>query len=208
MRSIRAGWFKLLDVISHPPSSVKWNFCRKRPDSAERFTSNKSHFSDGKRFHPSFFQSDLLLTLSWARCIPSLNMFPCNRDCPKALGKESKQLRVLQRVEVTLACRVRCPATTNPVCDVTPFQVSLPLSKTLKRALIDWTQLLLKSPAYDAFPVKMQGTGEYERHASRMKWETREKQATRTGRQGVSRMERVKALLQTVKANMKLSRWT
>lgn len=145
------------------PSSVKWNFCRKRPDSAKCFSSNKSHFSDRKWFYPSCFQSNLQLTLSWARFIPLLNMFPCNRDIPKALGKESKQLRVLQRVEVALARRVRCPATTNPVCDVTPFQVSLPLSKTLKRALIDWTQLLLKSPAYASVPVKMQGTGGYER---------------------------------------------
>lgn len=211
LRSIKAGWFKVVGcwLFSSPLlPSVKWNFCRKRPDSAECFTSNKSHFSDGKLFHPSFFQPDLQLTLFWAGFIPLLNMFPCNRDSPKALGKESKQLWVLQRVEVALARRVRCPATTNPACDVTPFQVPLPLSKTLKRALIDWTQLLLKSPAYDTFPVKMQGTGEYERRPSQMKWETRGKQATRTGRQGVSKMERIKALLQTVKANMKLSRWT
>lgn len=132
LRSIKAGWFKVVRCDFFSPSSVKWNFCRKRPDSTKCFSSNKSHFSDGKWFHPSFFQSNLQLTLSWARFIPLLNVFPCNRDIPKALGKEWKQLRVLQRVEVTLARCVRCPATTNPACDVTPSQVSLPLSKTAK----------------------------------------------------------------------------
>lgn len=205
LRSIKAGWFRVVRCDFFSPSSVKWNFCRKRPDSAKCFSSNKSHFSEGKWFHPSFFQSNLQLTLSWARFISLLNVFPCNGDIPKALGKESKQLRVLQRVEVAvsdvlpqLIQRVMWPLSRCPCL----------LSKTLKRAQIDWTQLLLKSPAYASVPVKMQGTGGYERLTRQMKWETRGKQETHTGRGGVSERERVKALVQTVKANMKQSGWT
>lgn len=55
----------------------------------------------------------------WARFIPSLNTFPCNRDSPKAPGRESKQPWVLQSVAVTLARRVRCPVAANPAWDVT-----------------------------------------------------------------------------------------